>query len=279
VGFSFKRGEIRLIFYLTASLIVLGCLHMIIKLHISQGNSKLIDDTLIFSLPSGFTCPGAKDCLSKADRKTGKITDGKNQKFRCFSASQEAVYPSLRKAVWNNFTLLKKVSKDLSKPPYLSMRNLLVAGIKKKINHKINKLRIHVGGDFYSEDYFKAWLLAAKTFPSLIFYAYTKSIPFIVSNLNDIPSNVKFVCSEGGKFDHLIEEYGLKRAKVVFSLDEAKELGLDLDHDDSHAYDDSAEDFGLLIHGTQKINSSASKAWKKIKKTVGGYSKKRKYGK
>ena len=29
------------------------------------------------SLPSGYTCPFAVDCLSKADRITGKITDGK----------------------------------------------------------------------------------------------------------------------------------------------------------------------------------------------------------
>jgi len=245
------------------------------EIHISQGNSKLTDATLIFSLPSGFTCPGAKDCLARANKKTGKITDGKNQKFRCFSASQESVYPSLRKAVWNNFTLLKKVSKDKSMPTYLSMRNLLVAGIKKKINHKIDKFRIHVGGDFYSEDYFRAWLLTARTFPFITFYAYTKSIPFIVRNLNDLPSNLKFVCSEGGKYDHLIEEYGLKRAKVVFSLDEARELGLDLDHNDSHAYDDSTEDFGLLLHNNQKAGSIASFAWREIKKTVGGYSKKR----
>ena len=31
-----------------------------------------------FSLPSGYSCPGASECLSKADKDTGKITDGKD---------------------------------------------------------------------------------------------------------------------------------------------------------------------------------------------------------
>ena len=43
-----------------------------------------------FSLPSGWTCPGAKDCHSRADRDTGKIKDGKHTEFRCFQASAEA---------------------------------------------------------------------------------------------------------------------------------------------------------------------------------------------
>jgi hypothetical protein len=59
-----------------------------------------------FSLPAGWTCPGAKDCLSRADRTTGKIEDGPDTLFRCFAASGEAVYPSLRKMVWHNFELI-----------------------------------------------------------------------------------------------------------------------------------------------------------------------------
>ena len=50
-----------------------------------------------FSLPSGHTCPFALDCLSKADRITGKITDGLNTLFRCFQASIEAISPTARK--------------------------------------------------------------------------------------------------------------------------------------------------------------------------------------
>ena len=46
------------------------------------GNAKLSKEIVTFSLPSGYSCPGAKDCLAKADRETGKIIDGKHQKFR-----------------------------------------------------------------------------------------------------------------------------------------------------------------------------------------------------
>ena len=68
---------------------------------LKQLTKKLKLKLSTFSLPSGHTCPGALDCLSKADRDTGKITDGKHTEFRCFQASAEAVYPSLRNAmIW-----------------------------------------------------------------------------------------------------------------------------------------------------------------------------------
>ena len=65
-----------------------------------------------FSLPSGWTCPAATVCLTKADRTTGKISDGKQQEYRCYAAMDEARYPSVRKARWHNFDLLKNLSKD-----------------------------------------------------------------------------------------------------------------------------------------------------------------------
>lgn len=81
-------------------------------LHFGNGNAKLRKGIATFSLPAGWTCPGAKDCLAKANRETGKITDGDNIKFRCFSASNEAIFPAVRKARWKNFELLKNKSKE-----------------------------------------------------------------------------------------------------------------------------------------------------------------------
>ena len=60
-----------------------------------------------FTLPAGHTCPGAKDCLSRADSITGKVTDGEETEFRCFMASAEARSPSLRRLVWHNLELLQ----------------------------------------------------------------------------------------------------------------------------------------------------------------------------
>ena len=101
-----------------------------------------------FSLPSGYTCPGARECLSFANRKTGKIKDGKHTKFRCFQASAEATYPSLRKMVWNNYDALRE-AKTVVKMVKLIMKSLEQV--------KFDILRVHVGGDFFSKEYFRAW--------------------------------------------------------------------------------------------------------------------------
>ena len=62
----------------------------------------------------------------------------------------------------------------------------------------------------------------------------------------------------------------------MFSEAEADALGLDIDHDDSHAARPSLaqQDFALLIHGTQPKDTEASKALKALK-GKGSYSRKR----
>ena len=64
-----------------------------------------------FSLPSGWTCPGAKNCYTKADRETGKITDLQEPDadgviYRCYAAIDEARRPNVRAVRWDNFDLL-----------------------------------------------------------------------------------------------------------------------------------------------------------------------------
>jgi len=82
------------------------------KLVFGAGNAKLGKGVHTFSLPAGWTCPGALGCLAKADKGSGKVTDGGRGEFRCFAASQEAVYPSVRKSRWGNFDLLRGKSQD-----------------------------------------------------------------------------------------------------------------------------------------------------------------------
>jgi hypothetical protein len=135
-------------------------------------------------------------------------------------------------------------------------------------------VRIHVGGDFFSQAYFDAWLANARKSPETIFYAYTKSLPYWVSRLDDIPSNFILTASRGGRKDEMIQEYGLREAVVVFSVEEAEKLGLEIDHDDSHAYTNGPS-FALLIHGTQPKGSKAASA-KNALKGLGSYSAKSK---
>lgn len=210
-------------------------------LSFGKKNAKLGKDIATFSLPAGFTCPKAMDCLSKSDKETGKIKDGKNIKFRCFSASAEALYPNVRKSRWNNFEQLKGGTIGY-------MFNLINDSLPK---HKI--IRIHVSGDFFSYNYFVAWMEVAKNNPDKLFYAYTKCLSFWLryEKMYGIPKNFILTASYGGKEDDLIQKNNLRSAIVVESVEEAKEKGLKIDHDDSLARDKSVKSFALLIHGVQ----------------------------
>jgi hypothetical protein len=220
-----------------------------------KGNAKL-HGVATFSLPAGWACPGAKDCLARADRETGKLKDGPATLFRCFSASQEAMYPSVRQARWSNFQLLRGLDVE-------SMADLIAASLPRKAA----TVRVHVSGDFFSQDYFDAWLAVASRRPEVTFYFYTKSLRFWVARLDDVgtgraPGKVpNFVptASRGGREDDLIGLHGLREARVVYSQSEADALGLDVDDDDTHAMAHGG-DFALLIHGMQPPGSQASKA-------------------
>ena len=207
-----------------------------------------------FSLPSGYSCPFASDCLSKAHRDTGEITDSKSTEYRCFSASMESRRVNTRKQRWHNFDLLKH--QDLE-----SMVDLIIDSLP--IDATI--IRVHVGGDFFNEKYFQAWSIVARLNPNKIFYAYTKSIPYWINNIDLIPGNFILNASYGGRMDSLIDQYNLKSAIVVFSEQEAIDNGLEIDDDERHAIVGTTS-FALLIHGTQPKDSNASHAIKEIKR-------------
>jgi hypothetical protein len=221
-----------------------------------------------FSLPSGWTCPGAKDCKSRADRKTGKIKDGKHTEFRCFQASAEAVYPSLRNAVWHNMDLLDAILKDHKQEcKWEPMADLICESLP-----KADIYRVHVGGDYFNYDYMIAWCEVARRHPDRIFYSYTKSVHLwtLFPKCTDgtragIPPNLILTASRGGHWDNKIEENAFKCAEVVFSEQEAKDKGLEIDHDDEHAAF-GKKSFALLLHGVQPKGSRASKALSKIKR-------------
>ena len=222
-------------------------------LKISPSNAKIGYESL--SLLSGHSCPFALDCLAKVNLKTFKITDGKEALFRCFSATAEAAFPSVRKQREHNFDELRACSTVDEIVELLTM----------SIRPSYAPFRIHVGGEFFNQMYFDAWIEYAKRNPQRIFYAYTKSLPYWVARIDSIPANLSLTASRGGRMDHLIDEHGLKEARVVFSESEAQKLGLEIDHDDSHAIENNGQSFALLLHGTQKAKSTASQAIKTMK--------------
>ena len=223
-----------------------------------------------FDLLSGYSCPFAKQCLSKATVNSEgkrKIKDGPDTEFRCFSASQEVQYTNVYNLRKNNFDELRKLDiKEMAKE--------ILAAMPKDMG----VCRIHVAGDFFNEDYFYAWLVVANLNPHILFYAYTKSVKYWIANMDFVNERPNFVltASYGGREDELIDSQNLRSTKVIFSEKEANLLGLEIDHDDSHAADPAKknDDFALLIHGTQPKGTEAADALKKLK-GKGSYSRKK----
>ena len=231
-------------------------------------NAKLIDQkTATFALPAGYTCPGAKDCHSWYDREEGKLFDGKDQKFRCYAAGLEARYSNVRASVDNNLRRLKEAKTAEN------MAALIDFSLPAR---RFENIRVHANGDFYSGDYFIAWMEAARRNPERVFYAYTKSLPTWVRLRKLVPTNFVLTASYGGKFDALIAKHNLRSAKVVMHPDEAEALGLKIDKTDGLARDPDHGDFALLIHGMGPAGSDHNEAIKVLNKADIHYSYPRK---
>jgi len=237
-------------------------------LKFSTGNGKLTN-RLIFSLPAGYSCPHAGVCKTFADRTTGAITDLPQytgttaDDFRCFAAMSE-VRPNVRNARWHNWDLLRETI-HMDGDQSILLRDLIDLSLIAQPQKKL--IRIHESGDFWTENYLKAWLLVAKDRPDQTFYAYTKSLGMWLNLADCIPSNFYLTASCGGTLDYLIPKYPdvFQRVSYVVYTEEAAALrGLEIDHDDSHCLGNNP--FALLVHGSQRAGTSASAALSQRKK-------------
>jgi hypothetical protein len=312
------------------------------------------------SLPAGYTCPYATECRARTvpagkykDFHVGKVVDGPLCKFRCFAASNEAVYADARAVRNRNMEKLtgvhpdkafgditgdnplrindidmdefdKELKGDESKFGDLIqdvtstihdkdvIKDYIVKTIASNKNYIITTgpqyngkgvIRIHVSGDFFSQAYFDAFMEAAKLYEEeIVFYAYTKSIPYWVKAKAKgiIPKNFKLNGSYGGSKDALIKENEFKFTRVCFTKEEANnypyadvekttlltftngdtvqeffinENGIRTkieslpicEEDDFPAYEDNGGPFALLLHGTQPAGSDAAEKIARIK--------------
>ena len=129
------------------------------------------------------------------------------------------------------------------------MFNLLDESFK-QLPRSVDCIRIHTSGDFFSERYFLSWVKLATKYSNVLFYAYTKSIPYWVNNLDKIPDNMVLTASYGSTRDDLIREYNLSNVKVFKSIEDIDKANLPLDTNETNAINGTKE-FALLIHGTQ----------------------------
>jgi len=131
-------------------------------------------------------------------------------------------------------------------------------------------VRYHVAGDFFKASYLQGAIALANVRPNVLFYTYTKSLPFLEGL--DLPDNFRVTASLGGKHDHLIEGLGIRTARVVYSEQEAADLDLPIDHTDAHAASHGGS-FALLLHGVQPAKTPAARALQALKGT-GSYARK-----
>tara|TARA_R110002074_G_scaffold140865_2_gene287135 strand:- start:2587 stop:3177 length:591 start_codon:yes stop_codon:yes gene_type:complete len=165
-----------------------------------------------WNLPTGHTCPFAKECLVKVDRESGKF-DNKSDQYKCYAASAER-FPAVRNHRWTNFDAVRR-------------------GERIELPKKAEAVRIHMSGDFFSQAYFDQWLEICEENSSVEFWAYTKSLNYWVNRLGSIPENLVLTASYGGKHDRLIDEHDLKNVIVVKSKEEA--IGRPIDYNDDIA--------------------------------------------
>jgi hypothetical protein len=188
-------------------------------------NTKYYSGTVYeWNLPTGWTCPFAKECLVKVDKVSGKFTN-KSESFRCYSANAER-FPAVRNHRWNNFEHVKNGNKPI-------------------IPTEAKAIRIHASGDFFNQQYFDMWIDIAKDNPDVEFWAYTKSLNFWINRLAEIPNNLELTASYGGNYDELILQHNLKHTIVYNSIDDVPN-GIPIDNNDDCARDKSIIVFALL---------------------------------
>ena len=94
-----------------------------------------------------------------------------------------------------------------------------------------------------------AWLEVARSNPGILFYCYTKSIPFFVGLGKEKPSNFRITQSNGGIFDHLIQG---ANSKIFETVEERIQAGYVDGNDSDMPSILSEEKIGLVYHGVKK---------------------------
>jgi hypothetical protein len=124
----------------------------------------------------GGTCPGATmgpgGCLAKIK---GRVT--------CYTEKTHRLYPKYSEMVKRNTELLRDKSEN---ELVIILRNTVMKFLLNG-GYKAQYFRIHMEGDFFSQDYTKAWARVIQEWPTVRFWVYTRSfwaVPLLVDCKN-----------------------------------------------------------------------------------------------
>jgi len=172
-------------------------------------NTSLINKVRVlnFSLPAYKTqnnkvvCPFAKECVKY-----------------CYAQKGNYRFPSVKKGLNKRYELSKKEE-------FVTIMNANI------LLERPTHVRIHDSGDFYSIDYLNKWIQIANDNKNVIFYAYTKSIPFFKrskENNNNwlLPNNLVIIFSEGSKKDNLINTSKDRHSRIFKDINSLLKLFL-----------------------------------------------------
>ena len=132
-----------------------------------NGKTPTVANT--FGLPSGknYSCPGETAICSKV----------------CYAGKLERVYKGVRENLLHNWNLLKDASYEEMYYLIEVMIKEFIADCEKKNAPKL--FRIHWDGDFFSDEYARAWKHVIINNPDIKFWVYTR-VPTAAIILNNI---------------------------------------------------------------------------------------------
>ena len=135
-----------------------------------NGKQAAIANT--FGLPAGknFSCPGATSVCESV----------------CYAGKLEKVFPSVKVNLLHNWELLRNA--DLQ--TMYTLLSDMIAEFKTECVKKDAPMlfRIHWDGDFFNEDYTRAWRLVIEEQPDVQFWVYTrvKSAALILKDVSNL---------------------------------------------------------------------------------------------
>lgn len=198
--------------------------------------SKCSEYTVNYTIKAALTCPTRGKEWGKLKLKHDTIDVAPCEDI-CYACKNFYAMPSSETAHMRNWghTLHSQFSDAMYK--HLSKKR------------KLKAVRIHDGGDMYSFNYLKKWIIVANRMPNIRFYFYTKRVSMIKNNIEYIPDNMTYIFSYGGTEDHLIDP-DTDRHSVVFDCAEKMRRNgyVDASYDDTVAWKSDNHRIGLMIH-------------------------------
>jgi len=170
--------------------------------------------------------------------KSGKVTCPFADECVKFCYARKGAY------IWSN------VSPAFEKRYNISKSDEFISKMTDEIVKKrVQYLRIHDSGDYYSKEYLDKWIKIAKTNKDVRFYSYTNSVELLKNT--KLPKNFDIIFSDSGKQKHLIDTSKDRHTKIFKSLSELLDSGYtDVSKTDLYAtkWFNKTNKVGLIIH-------------------------------